>query len=201
VGRGGEGAGRCGGRLLAELVDVIGHTEGDVGVDAARPDVGRVHARTADALVELEELLALLEAPHEGRGRTHVQALPQRRGGEWEGGVGGRGVGWGWRGVGVGHGGRGGAGGRLFAAWLRAWNRVRVRVSGERAPPPPARAGLGLGARVRVRGAGEGAALSVACQVMFPRWLRMRVISRNIVRMTCARRGTSMLSSFSTAME
>ena len=42
---------------------------------------------------------------------------------------------------------------------------------------------------------------SSPCQHTLPRWLRTRVISRNKTRMTDARRGTSMLRSFSTASE
>ena len=42
---------------------------------------------------------------------------------------------------------------------------------------------------------------SIAWHVTASRWLRIRVISRNIVRITCARRGTVVFVSVSTAIE
>ena len=62
-------------RLLAERGDVIAEAEGEVGVDASGADVGGVHPRARDALVELHQLLALLEPPEHRRERADVHRV------------------------------------------------------------------------------------------------------------------------------
>jgi hypothetical protein len=52
---------------------VLRHAVGQVAVDAARAEVGRVHARARHRLVHVEQVLALAEAVDEDVHRTAVQ--------------------------------------------------------------------------------------------------------------------------------
>eukprot|EP00053_Salpingoeca_punica_P008372 m.75267 g.75267 ORF g.75267 m.75267 type:complete len:437 (+) comp14572_c0_seq1:246-1556(+) len=61
--------------LLGKLVDVLQETQRQVQGDAARPDIGGMHACAGDALVELHHLLALLEHPEERRGGADVEGV------------------------------------------------------------------------------------------------------------------------------
>ena len=54
---------------------VLGHRVGQVAVDAARTEVGRVHARARGRLVHVEEVLALAEGPQQHGGRAAVVAV------------------------------------------------------------------------------------------------------------------------------
>lgn len=58
-----------------EVVNVVEQAQREVERDAARADVGGVHARSGDALVELHQLLALLEQPEERSHRAHVEGV------------------------------------------------------------------------------------------------------------------------------
>src|SRR5579875_303336 len=53
--------------------DVIEEPWGQILVDAARPEIARMHARPRDALIEFHEDLALLEPPEHRRYRTNVE--------------------------------------------------------------------------------------------------------------------------------
>lgn len=55
--------------------DVVEEAVGEVEGDAAGADVGGVEAGAGDALVELHELFALLEAPKEGREGADVHGV------------------------------------------------------------------------------------------------------------------------------
>jgi hypothetical protein len=48
---------------------------GQIAIDAARPVVGRVHARTGDGLVAVHQVFALAEAVQEDRHRADVEAV------------------------------------------------------------------------------------------------------------------------------
>ena len=60
---------------IAPFGDVVDQRGRQVLVDAAGPDIGRVHARAAGPLVEDHQLLALLEAPERRRQRADVHGL------------------------------------------------------------------------------------------------------------------------------
>ncbi len=60
---------------IAEIVDVVDELRRQILVDAARPEIGRVHARPARPLVEHHQLLALLEAPERRGERADVHRL------------------------------------------------------------------------------------------------------------------------------
>src|SRR5260370_42450334 len=62
---------------IAEIVDVVDELRRQILVDAARPEIGRVHARPARPLVEHHQLLALLEAPERRGERAHRPPLPR----------------------------------------------------------------------------------------------------------------------------
>ena len=63
---------RNGIELLDPAVHRIEHAVGQVLVNAAGPEIGRVHARAAHLLVVLHQQLALLEAPQRRRQRADV---------------------------------------------------------------------------------------------------------------------------------
>lgn len=50
-------------------------TNGQILGHASDPEVGCVHARPRDSLVELKELLALLKGPEEGRQGAHIHRM------------------------------------------------------------------------------------------------------------------------------
>ena len=55
--------------------DILDELFGKILMHAARPEIGRVHARTRGALVEDHQLLALLEAPERRRERADIHDL------------------------------------------------------------------------------------------------------------------------------
>src|SRR3546814_7060951 len=59
---------------VAEAQDVVDEAGRQVLVHTAGPEVGRVHARSADPLVELHQLLALFEAPQQRRHGADVES-------------------------------------------------------------------------------------------------------------------------------
>ena len=61
---------------IAEGLDVVDQLAREILVDAARTEIGRVHARAARALVEHHQLLALLEPPED---RGHRADVVRRR--------------------------------------------------------------------------------------------------------------------------
>ena len=79
----------------------------------------------------------------------------------------------------------------------RASRRAQQRILRSAPCAPP----LTFSRSSKPQSSGVMAPTSMAPQTTSRMWLRMRVISRNMTRMTDARRGTSMFSSFSTASE
>ncbi len=59
--------------LLDEGVDVVDQARRQVLLHAAGPEIGRMEPRARDALVELHQLLALLEAPEQRRDRADIE--------------------------------------------------------------------------------------------------------------------------------
>src|SRR5262245_24282421 len=60
---------------MAEGIDIGDELRGKILMNAARTEIGRVHAASRGPLVEHHQLLAFLEAPQRRRERTHIQSL------------------------------------------------------------------------------------------------------------------------------
>ena len=60
---------------VAECFDIVDELSRQILMHAARPEIGRVHARARGALVEDHQLLALLEAPERRSERADIHRL------------------------------------------------------------------------------------------------------------------------------